>query len=90
MTTSPSLWDFVRSLVFFRRRIRTAAGENKVKTARGVVRKEISFGVAEYPVDATSFWQAIKFADVALYNAKETGRNKVVRFTKEMWKDEQY
>lgn len=29
-------------------------------------------------------------ADVALYNAKETGRNKVVRFTKEMWKDEQY
>ncbi|MBI5341777.1 MAG: diguanylate cyclase [Deltaproteobacteria bacterium] len=71
-------------------RIRVAVGENKVKTARGVVRKEISFGVAEYPTDATNFWQAIKFADVALYNAKETGRNKVVRFTKEMWKDEQY
>jgi hypothetical protein len=29
-------------------------------------------------------------ADVAFYNAKETGRNRVVRFTKEMWKDEQY
>jgi diguanylate cyclase (GGDEF)-like protein len=71
-------------------RIRAAVGENKVKTAAGVVRKEISFGVAEYPGDAASFWQAIKFADVALYNAKETGRNKVVRFTKEMWKDEQY
>jgi diguanylate cyclase (GGDEF)-like protein len=71
-------------------RIRAAVGENKVKTAGGFVRKEISFGVAEYPGDAASFWQAIKFADVALYNAKETGRNKVVRFTKEMWKDEQY
>ena len=71
-------------------RIRAAVGGNQVKTARGVVRKEISFGVAEYPTDAASFWQAIKFADVALYNAKETGRNKVVRFTKEMWKDEQY
>lgn len=29
-------------------------------------------------------------ADVALCNAKKTGRNRVVRFTKEMWKDEQY
>ena len=65
-------------------------GENNVKTASGIVRKEISFGVAEYPTDAASFWQVIKFADVALYNAKETGRNRVVRFTKEMWKGEQY
>ncbi|MBI5575090.1 MAG: diguanylate cyclase [Deltaproteobacteria bacterium] len=71
-------------------RIRTSVGEHKVKTAKGIVQKTISFGVAEFPVDATTFWQAIKFADVALYSAKETGRNRVVRFAKEMWKDEQY
>jgi diguanylate cyclase (GGDEF)-like protein len=71
-------------------RIRTAVGEHKVKTGRGLIQKTISFGVSEFPADAGTFWQAIKFADVALYNAKENGRNRVVRFTKEMWKDEQY
>jgi hypothetical protein len=25
---------------------------------------------------------------VALYHAKETGRNRVVRFTKELWQDD--
>ena len=46
--------------------------------------------IRKFQRDADSFWQAIKFADVALYKAKDGGRNKVLRFTKDMWKDVQF
>ena len=51
--------------------------------------KTISIGVSEYSGDGTSFWQAIKFADVALYRSKEEGRNRVTRFEPAMWSEEQ-
>jgi len=56
----------------------------------GKLKKTISLGVAEFPDDAKAMYKAIKFADVALYSAKNTGRNKVVRFTQDMWTDESY
>ena len=52
-----------------------------------MLQKTISIGIASFPEDSDTFWQAVKFADVALYNAKETGRNKVVRFTKALWEE---
>jgi diguanylate cyclase (GGDEF)-like protein len=54
------------------------------------LKKTISLGISEFPADTQSFWQAIKFADVALYKAKETGRNRVVRFVMDMWQEEQF
>lgn len=54
------------------------------------IKKTISVGVSEFPHDTDAFWQAIKFADVALYQAKETGRNKVVRFEPHMWDDDEF
>ncbi len=54
------------------------------------IRKTISIGVAEYPKDAASVYKVIKFSDVALYEAKNRGRNRVVRFKPEMWQEEQY
>jgi diguanylate cyclase (GGDEF)-like protein len=52
-----------------------------------VLQKTISIGVSDFPTDSDTFWQAVKFADVALYRAKHNGRNRVVRFAPEMWED---
>lgn len=66
-------------------KIRARMEEFKLRVGDGVLQKSISIGVSEYPNDTEGFWQAIKYADVALYRAKETGRNRVVRFTTDMW-----
>lgn len=44
-------------------------------------------GVSEFPKDTNGFWQAIKYADVALYKAKDIGRNKCIRFETKMWNE---
>jgi diguanylate cyclase (GGDEF)-like protein len=67
--------------------IRATVEKIRVNIGGNVLQKTISIGLADYPKDSATFWQAIKFADVALYRAKQTGRNRVVRFTPEMWSD---
>ena len=69
-------------------KIRAAVESMKIQLPGAVLQKTISIGIAEFPQDSDTFWQAVKYADVALYNAKESGRNRVVRFRPEMWKDE--
>jgi diguanylate cyclase (GGDEF)-like protein len=69
-------------------KIRVAVESMKIQLPGATLQKTISIGIAEFPNDSDTFWQAVKYADVAMYNAKETGRNKVMRFHKEMWKDE--
>lgn len=46
--------------------------------------KTISIGYSFFPEDAEQIYKCIKYADIALYEAKATGRNKVVRFTKDI------
>ena len=70
-------------------KLRKKVAEHPFDTKAGVLKKTISIGVSEFPVDSKGIWQVIKFADVALYKAKETGRNRVVRFQPKMWKKEQ-
>lgn len=69
-------------------KIRATVEGMKVQLSGTALQKTISIGIAEFPHDSETFWQAVKFADVALYNAKESGRNRVMRFRPEMWKDE--
>lgn len=57
------------------------------QTGSGPLKKTISVGVSLFPQDGDAFWACVKYADVAMYQAKETGRNKVLRFTREMWKE---
>ncbi len=44
----------------------------------------ISIGVSVFPDDSEDFWESVKKADIALYKAKETGRNKVIAFDSSM------
>lgn len=72
-------------------KLRAAVEEAKLSLPTGgSINKTISMGVAEFPNDAEYLYKAIKYADVALYQAKEQGRNKVLRFQTEMWKEDEY
>ncbi len=55
-----------------------------------VLQKTISVGYSVFPVDSDGFWECIKFADVALYQAKEDGRNRICEFKPEMWQGKLY
>ena len=68
-------------------KIRVKVGETKVSLPGTMLQKTISIGVSEFPADSDTFWQVVKFADVALYEAKSQGRNRVLRFIPEMWKE---
>ncbi|WP_149028907.1 GGDEF domain-containing protein [Serpentinimonas barnesii] len=71
-------------------KIRLAVEKMRVNINGETLSKTISVGVAEFPGDTDGFWQAIKYADVALYQAKEQGRNRVLRFAPEMWTQGQF
>lgn len=69
--------------------IRVEFSKKVFKSNLGTFSKTLSIGISNYPEDAISPWHAVKFADVALYNAKESGRNKTVHFEKEMYEEEE-
>lgn len=64
--------------------------EKKFRLGSDVVQKTLSIGVAHFPSQTDSIWKAIKFADTALYDAKNSGRNRVVEFTTEMLEGDEY
>ncbi|WP_373073650.1 diguanylate cyclase [Sulfurimonas sp.] len=67
---------------FGRLRFDVGSGESLQKT--------ISIGIAKFPNDGDTIWKCIKYADTALYNAKNTGRNKIVEFDESMMDKDKY
>jgi len=65
-------------------KIRESFANTKININGKTLTKTVSIGVAVFPIDTDKIWEAIKCADLALYEAKETGRNKVVRFRTEL------
>ncbi|WP_281950650.1 GGDEF domain-containing protein [Nitrosophilus kaiyonis] len=47
--------------------------------------KTVSIGISEFPKDTKQFWQAIKFADMALYKAKESGRDRIFMYDENLF-----
>jgi len=69
-------------------RIRKAMEEHSFKTPKGPLTKTMSLGLSVYPNDNDDFWECAKLADIALYQAKDTGRNQVIRYQDGMTSEE--
>jgi diguanylate cyclase (GGDEF)-like protein len=69
-------------------KIRSVVENLEIEIPGAVLQKTLSIGVAGYMEDDAAFWQVVKYADMALYQAKEEGRNRVVRFNPEMLEEE--
>ena len=54
--------------------------KQKIKAKNTTFTKTLSVGASIYPTDSDDIYTCIKFADIALYSAKNSGRNKAVRF----------
>ena len=71
--------------------IRQAVENHKFQASGQTLTKTTSIGVAEFPTkNNQGIWEAIKYADVALYKAKENGRNRVEVFEHGMWEENAY
>ena len=61
-------------------KLRRKVESMEIPVSGGKLMRTISIGVAEYPDDNRSVRECVSFADKALYQAKQTGRNRIVRF----------
>jgi len=66
-------------------KIRIQFAAQKFQFGSETVQKTLSIGISHFPSDGDSIWKVIKFADVALYEAKHMGRNRVIEFKAEMF-----
>ena len=78
------------SAITIAEKIRETVQSTTFHLSEGIIKQTISFGISELPQDTDQFWQSIKFADVALYQAKASGSNCAIRFTEDMWQEVQH
>lgn len=70
--------------------IRIEFSKKIFRSNEGDFSKTLSIGLSHYPHQSDTIWHSIKYADVALYEAKNSGRNKVIEFKDSMFLQEQY
>jgi diguanylate cyclase (GGDEF)-like protein len=65
-------------------KIRKNVEDTVIDIGSDKIKKTVSIGISIYPNHCEKGWECIKAADIALYEAKRSGRNKKVLFEKEM------
>jgi len=71
-------------------KIRAEVESLSIPVTSGLLKKTVTVGVAEFPLDGKDVWEVIKYSDVALYEGKKQGRNRVVHFERQMWIEDNY
>jgi diguanylate cyclase (GGDEF)-like protein len=61
-------------------KIRQKVEETTIKLSNATIKKTVSIGVSVFPIHCHQGWECIKNADLALYKAKNEGRNRVIIF----------
>ena len=70
-------------------KIRESFSQKKIQAGTEQFTKTISIGASIFPDhEAQNFWKCIKYADLALYKAKHSGRNQVVLFDESLLENE--
>ena len=64
--------------------IRIAFSQQQIQANSETFSKTVSIGTSLFPNKNKDFWKYVKQSDIALYEAKQTGRNKVVKYTKDL------
>lgn len=64
--------------------IRIAFSQQKIHAGSESFSKTVSIGTSLFPNRDKTFWKYVKQSDIALYQAKHSGRNKVVRYEEGM------
>lgn len=65
-------------------KIRIHFNTKKFQFGNDTVEKTLSIGIAHFPEQVDSIWKVIKYADLALYAGKNSGRNRVIEFDTSM------
>jgi two-component system cell cycle response regulator len=71
-------------------KIRETFANTKIIINGKTLTKTISIGVSVFPKHTNKIWEAIKYSDLALYEAKNTGRNRVVEFNTKLLEESNY
>ena len=75
-------------------KLRISFSQKQISKNNITFTKTVSIGASIFPVHTENFWECVKYADISLYEAKHTGRNKVILFDTELLKksniDENY
>jgi diguanylate cyclase (GGDEF)-like protein len=71
-------------------KIRSNIENYKFDVGKENIQKTVSIGASLFPDDCSSGWECVKYADIALYEAKRQGRNRVVLFTEKLKEESNY
>ena len=71
-------------------KIRKNVEKTKFHTGKEYIKKTVSIGASLFPNDCSTGWECIKYADLALYKAKNSGRNKVILYDEKLKEEQNY